>query len=369
MSDVTPRAGRLWLLRIGAAVVGCVLLIGVAEVAGRVFIWWRHGVPGKSYGLWQGDAELGAIHAANAYNTQTQTNSYGFRGREEVMEPKPAGSLRVVCYGGSTTYCYNLPDGQTWPERLQAHLRTFPGHRQDQVLNGGHICWSLGHVYLQAKRDLPLLKPDVVVIYVGVNEMMNADFLRAAGYDLEKLRQEGRFGVVATNYDQCRWLKRNSVLIRFLDYEIKARLRAGPARHPDAGPEPAPRALPAGDDFDHTWPWQNFTVLLPQMIDLIRKNGSTPVFVVEAGTKHFSETGYLRFSEKGADLARSLGVAVCDPRPAFWEAEGRRELFYATGVHVSAEGAEILGDQIARTIQDLRPVSTAAALPAGSRSR
>jgi lysophospholipase L1-like esterase len=121
------------------------------------------------YGLWQYDKELGAIHASNSYNSNSETNSLGFRNHEDVFEPKPPGALRIIAYGGSTTFCYNLDTEHAWPLRLQALLRAHhnPG---DQVLNAGAVMWSISHEITRAERDLPRLHPDYVSIYSGFNE-------------------------------------------------------------------------------------------------------------------------------------------------------------------------------------------------------
>jgi len=150
-------------------------VIGILSIEsiGRAIIHFRFGVPGKSYGLWQYDPELGAIHAANGYNLNSETNNFGFRNKEDVIEPKPANALRIIAYGGSATFCYNLPTDLAWPIRLQEILRK-QHNAFDQVLNGGAIMWSIGHELTRAKRDLPRLKPDVVIIYSGVNEEVNA---------------------------------------------------------------------------------------------------------------------------------------------------------------------------------------------------
>src|SRR5579864_8023571 len=110
------------------------LLVGAAEGTGRLVIHFKYGVPGKTYGLWTYDPVLGAVHAANAYNSNSETNSLGFRNKEDVFEPKPAGALRIIAYGGSTTFCYNLDTTEAWPLQLQELLRAHHNSR-DQVLN------------------------------------------------------------------------------------------------------------------------------------------------------------------------------------------------------------------------------------------
>ncbi len=99
-------------------------------------------VPGKSDGLWSYDAELGAIHSLNGYNSNSETNNYGFRSKEDVFEPKPPNSIRVIAYGGSTTFCFNLETDQAWPIRLQEELRKYAGP-SPMVLNAGAIVWSI----------------------------------------------------------------------------------------------------------------------------------------------------------------------------------------------------------------------------------
>src|SRR5205823_3734018 len=100
-----------------------VLLVGAAEGFGRLVLHYKYSVPGKTYGLWTYDPVLGAVHAANAYNSNSETNSLGFRNKEDVFEPKPPGSLRIIAYGGSTTFCYNLLTEEAWSLQLQDVLR------------------------------------------------------------------------------------------------------------------------------------------------------------------------------------------------------------------------------------------------------
>lgn len=199
--------------------VFCVLGVAIPllclEVGGRLYIAAKYGVEGKSYGLWRYDAKLGAIHRENAYNSNATTNNYGFRNIEPVFEPKPANSTRVITYGGSTTFCYNLSNTQTWPAQLEGLMRSHADtpdarfSREDQVLNGGAILWSIGHALARAQSDLPRLKPDFVVIYSGINEETNASYLNRDNTPLSQFVANKEYGKFATNLDQNRWSKRN----------------------------------------------------------------------------------------------------------------------------------------------------------------
>jgi len=96
-------------------------------------------------------------------------NSLGLRG-PEVELPKPAGRLRVVCEGGSTTFdLLAADDASTWPSRLGRLLG--PGA---DVVNAGFPGWtSVQSLVALELRDVDLA-PDVVVVYSGINDLQPA---------------------------------------------------------------------------------------------------------------------------------------------------------------------------------------------------
>lgn len=328
------------ILAIGFPVVAVLAIEG----AGYAILHFKHGVPGKSYGLWTYDAELGAIHASNAYNSNSQTNDYGFRNKEAVIEPKPPGAYRVIAYGGSTTFCYNLETDRAWPLRLQEILRARTNSKS-QVLNGGAIMWSIGHEVARAKRDLPRLKPDVVIIYSGINEQANEELLRAEGISLERALAEGRHGLFARHLDQGRWLKRNSTIVRFIDYAGVADWFS-PTQHADVGGG-TPKA-PAKDPGINPVVAENFDRTLREFIELIRKNGAKPIYVIVGGLPELGRnTQLLRYSRQGAETARQAGALVIDSNEVIAAYKGnRRDLFSDSGVHWSDLGAGLLAEYI-----------------------
>jgi lysophospholipase L1-like esterase len=88
----------------------------------------------------------------------------------DVPVPKPEGTYRVVCEGGSTTFDLLAPDDSaTWPARLGMLL----GPRAD-VVNAGFPGWtSLESLVSLETRDLDL-QPDLVVVFSGVNDLQPA---------------------------------------------------------------------------------------------------------------------------------------------------------------------------------------------------
>lgn len=313
-----------------------ILLVGFPTVAilaiegaGYTVMHLRYGVPGKTYGLWTYDAELGAIHSRNGYNTNSETNDHGFRNREDVFEPKPPGSIRIIAYGGSTTFCYNLDTDHAWPIRLQEELRKHAGPKS-QVLNAGAIVWSIGHEVARARRDLPKHKPDVVIIYSGLNEEANASNLQQEGISLKDAVAQGKYGLFATNLDQSRWLKRNSMIVRYIEY---LNLFA-----PPQSSEPA-QEYPIVPEVR-----ENFNRTLREFIELIRQHGAKPLYVIMGGLNDIGQNrSLLRYSREGAEVARGMGVPVIDSNAIVSDYSGDKlDLFSPTGAHWSALGAELL---------------------------
>src|SRR5437016_4570358 len=97
-------------------IVGLPLLLAACgELGGRLYLYHYYGKPGKSYGIYMADMELGATHCPNSYNTNAVINNWGLRNSENTSEDKPQGVTRIYCSGGSTTFCYNLNQEDTWP--------------------------------------------------------------------------------------------------------------------------------------------------------------------------------------------------------------------------------------------------------------
>jgi lysophospholipase L1-like esterase len=319
-----------------------IILVAI-EGGARLYIYYMYSVPGKVYGLWRYDEVLGAQHRENAYNSNAQTNNWGFRGKENVLELKPPGAWRIITYGGSTTFCYNLADDETWPVQLEHQLRA-GHHPMDQVLNGGAIMWSLGHAYARAQEDVPTLKPDYVVLYSGINEQANSGALKAAGTPLDMFVGHGRYGVFAKNLDQNRWAKRNLALVRVLDYVITPALSKWkgepgvpyPTQEVVSKYEPDPVVL------------DNYLHVLREFIGLVRENGGQVIFLIQAHSRQVTRNEYLTsYSRAGARAAETTGAIVVDSQRMVDSFPGSpSELFSESGVHYSEKGARLLAEYV-----------------------
>jgi lysophospholipase L1-like esterase len=99
-------------------------------------------------------------------------NSLGYRSPERPLT-KPAGVLRILCAGGSTTFdAAAQTDERTWPWRLEVLLRAQGS--PVEVWNAGLPGWtSLENLISLEIRDVDLA-PDVVVLFQGINDLQSA---------------------------------------------------------------------------------------------------------------------------------------------------------------------------------------------------
>jgi hypothetical protein len=329
--------------------VPLLLLVAIAEIGGRIYVHYRYGVPGKSYGIYMADDELGATHRPNSYNTNSVINNFGFRNVEDITEHKPPGATRIYCSGGSTTFCYNLNTEDSWPSLLQDKLRATRGHERDEVLNAGQITFGVSQEFALARRMIPKLKPDIVVIFTGVNELLAANVIAHADrVSLDQLLADKRWGVCPKSLDQARFLKRHSVLVRLIDYKLKKLFES------HATAEFHEHEMPAG--AVHPWVDANFEHTLRDYLAFLKSNGCKVVILRygDNGKEDWLLRQCIRpLRDRAVEIGKEEGAVICDLVPAVDSNPRRSNLFIQTGLHVTREGAELYADVLAKSVLSL----------------
>ena len=348
---------RVILRHATLAVAFLALLVGVGEIALRGYVHVQFGVEGKSIGRWEADPVVGARMAAHVYDHRMETNNEGFRGKEDVASSRDPGSLQVVVYGGSTALCWNLKDEETWPRRLEDRLRRRSGREaaRVQVLNGGDINWSIGHVLNRAKEELPRLRPDFVLLYSGINEVGNRRLLEAEGMDFETKVADGATGLSATSFPQAGWWGRHSLFYRAIQGRIirplvrEIRSVSSPNeweqwQQTSIGLK-TPAEPPDSVTLDH------YLRTLDELAELCHQCGSRLVFVVQArGPRTIALDHLTAFSRAGAGRMRDRGEWVVDAQRVVDDQTGTESLFTGSGMHYSALGAEEFAEFLANEI-------------------
>ena len=163
-----PRKLLLLLL----AATSCLLTLGLLEIVARVWVAARW--PDDRVKELTTHSPTRGRFTSHAYLPFALTpgfeghNSLGFRGDEITVE-KPAQTRRLACLGASTTYGLHVTPAEAWPGQLCARLRA--SHGSWDVLNAGVPGWVSTETLVNfVLRVLPM-KPDVVVLYQGRNEL------------------------------------------------------------------------------------------------------------------------------------------------------------------------------------------------------
>ena len=114
---------------------------------------------------------LGFALAPDYRKGDNRHNALGFRG-EEIAIGKPAGTVRIACCGGSTTYGEGVVHDYrlSMPYLLEQALRA-DGH-QVEVINAGCPGWTTLETLINFETRLLELQPDWIVVYEGINDAL-----------------------------------------------------------------------------------------------------------------------------------------------------------------------------------------------------
>lgn len=91
--------------------------------------------------------------------------------------PKPAGVVRLLCLGDSTTYGLGVAEPQSWPRRLEAELNTAPpGGRRVEVVNAGVPAFNTTDAIALFDAIVDDVQPDAVLLGWFANDLERLGF-------------------------------------------------------------------------------------------------------------------------------------------------------------------------------------------------
>ncbi len=162
--------------RLGIGCVSGLFLLGLAEVAARVLV---RRMDAEKLRIYTEHTDVKGRYRSHPRLPYVPTpgypshNSLGFRGPEVELE-KPPGRLRIACLGASTTYGHELAWNDAWPAQLERLLRA--EGVDAEVINGGVPGWISLEMRVSLEVSVLPLRPDVVVVYEGRNELFPQSF-------------------------------------------------------------------------------------------------------------------------------------------------------------------------------------------------
>lgn len=88
--------------------------------------------------------------------------------------PDGSDAITLLCVGDSHTYGLPLPPEQSYPAQLEARLSERHPGRRFQVVNLGIPGMNSGYLANRLERQILQLRPQLVLVWVGINNQWNA---------------------------------------------------------------------------------------------------------------------------------------------------------------------------------------------------
>lgn len=357
--------------RLTAAGLAFLLAVGVGEVAARVVhppprFHAQIPAPPNVHVEFR-DLELPGVSPSMRFTT----NAWGMRGDPAPKEWEEHATILTI--GGSTTQCGYLDDTRTWPALVQAGLKA-EGRAKVWVGNAGFNGHSTRGHLLVMKHMVPVIRPDVLVFLVGMNDLA----LSMRRSSLEK----------GNGYDEARGAPRGLLISRSRLYQLAAQwwqvnvegvqVERGAAHNPvdlktarrSGGVSPLPadirEALPSLPEYRRNLLW---------IIKLGRKTGARMLFLtqpllfgpghpwdaIDAGEMDGLDAQPWRIS--GATLWRMLDVfnreliTVCrEQKVACYDLASKiphsSEMFY-DHCHFTEIGARLVAKHVSRALSGI----------------
>jgi lysophospholipase L1-like esterase len=346
-----------WTKVVIFSVVPVMVLLAVGEIGLRVWAYWFR-TPYERYNPSSGRLELVPnLHYTNTQGLEFRINSRGFLG-PEFDQVKPPGVYRIFAVGDSCTFGTGFWN-QTYPALVGRILGADAGAGRYEVINAGIEGYNSEFALDRIRQELLAYHPDMVILYIGWNDLMKIDPRNAAA--------TGRYVGLARVLERSYLVKAYG---KVLFYHLRPRLMK-----PRIGPDPDGTLALA--DFVPV----RYRMNLEAAVELLQKNGTTPVIVtlptvvtadmtpddLERARVFFPyyPAGYgveafLRLHMAYNDVIRQTAAKYSLPLvdlEAVLGGPARRELFWDT-MHPSLKGHRLIADAIAQTVRDARRATT-----------
>jgi lysophospholipase L1-like esterase len=199
----------------------------------------------------------------------------GIRATEVSLAEKPAGVVRIVALGGSTTYGVYFRDGaDVWTSLVGAGLRVALPH-EVEVINAGVPNYSTFEMLGMAAMWLPEFEPDLVLVHTGLNDAFTVGFPDEGGPDNTAFRFSWTHRAMPR---LARSAMRRSFFFRTLGMQWLSRNGYEVGDMAGAMQRPIPTPELYRENFKQAT-GRYFRRNLRTLVALIRSAGAEPVFV------------------------------------------------------------------------------------------
>ncbi len=142
------------------------ILLIMFEVGGRLVI----GLTVNNHNLYEDHPYLITTLKPNAKFEKISINSMGYRGNEFKLA-KGGNVFRIVCLGGSATFCGNVFDDETWCQQLEDILnKKTKKNPRVEVVNAGVPGYTTSESLINLNLRILDINPDIIIIYLSYND-------------------------------------------------------------------------------------------------------------------------------------------------------------------------------------------------------
>jgi lysophospholipase L1-like esterase len=324
-------------------------------------------------GLFTGDPVIGyrlqpgarTRFATSEFDTEIAINQAGVRDDEEIG-PKASNERRILVLGDSLVLSVQVPVEQTFTEHLERALnetRSAASGLTYRVINGGVQGYGPVEELLFFRHLVREIQPDLVLVSVFVGN--DAEEAVTSQPKLSPDRPTAEL-LTESLITRLRRTVRRSMVLQVLRLRVVAatdrfRSSAGPPEPPlqSYAANPAPR-IPQGIALSRD--------LFGQLAAEAERAGAQTAFVLMPARFQVDDADYGRLrdvvaaaggelrrdaaTERFADALAELNRPMLDLLPALRRALPGPDLFFQENVHLTRRGHAVVGEALARFVQE-----------------
>jgi len=248
---------------------------------------------------------------------------YIFKKGEMVKKEKKRNTIRIICFGGSTTLNVRNKKGWCYSKLLQERLSKKYPHLVIEVLNAGGDGFSSAHTLVNFSLRCLELKPDIITIYENINDLSANYYGKEILSDYSNKYLTYDFLAYRHRYGFWGSLLRYSYLARFINS------RTSFFRNMANIDMDRRRDFKKGEEY--------FRNNLRSIIAIAKANNIYPILATQGAKKSLrKDKGFSAYNEIIKEVGRKEGVCVVDIAENFLN----DDKFFLDEVHLEAEGVK-----------------------------
>jgi lysophospholipase L1-like esterase len=267
------------------------------------------------------------------------------------LQPKPPGTIRIVCLGDSVTFGYRVPvvwpdrpteydpDWLTYPMLLEKHLRAANPGRNIEVITMAVPGYTSHQGLAWLRRDIARLQPDLLTVTFGWNDASLSDVPDRDG--------------IRTNWYAVgvRWLVDHSQAFAHATRWLRAREALKQQAESKTRPQTRPRPVARVSQ-------QEYLDNMLAIVDLARQRRTATIIIAAPYRDHSSEAReadlMLQYRVALGSTMTQHGVPFLEIRELTEDAYPANEGWFGERIHPNHMGHRLMASELVKLIDSNR---------------